>query len=699
MENRFTLKDLVLFTLVIGLIVLVVLSMFQYDRQWEQITLVNTQLREQTRDLARIRSLMERGVPLAPSANPTAQAPAAGAGPSTAAADATDPFQYVRAARALPDFAEGDYLVDVFAVTPDKLTPLISTDIYATEVQDYVLETLAERDLRTLEWSPKIARSWTITDNQLAWAGHLEAQAVNGLTRELILRAVSSAGDDARWTSFTTALATEREKGSEPALTEVQLAALRQAAKALPPATIIRFNLRPGVTFSDGHPLTADDVLFTYGWIMNPAVEVPRMRVYYEKVMSVRKLDDLTVEFAFSEPYFKSFEVAAGLPIVPAHFYGKLEPQEFNRSTGLLLGSGPYRLADPTTWRPEPGKPIELLRNDRYWGEQGAFDKLIWRVIDNESARLTTFKNGDIDVFYPTPEQHKSMVADGALTARTQHFEFDRPQAGYIYIAWNQDTGGKPTKFADKRVRQAMTMLTDRARVVNEVFLGLGSVATGPFSPLTKQADKSVEAWPYDPQRAKALLKEAGWEDRNGDGVLENAAGEPFEFRLSYPSSSDTFNRVVLFFQDTFARAGVKVIPDPNEWNVMIQRIDKRDFEAISLGWGGSIETDPYQIFHSSQIVGTGDNFVGYRSEEADRLIETGRQTVDEEGRTAVWHQLHRVLHEDQPYTFLLSRKSLVFVDGRLANVQTVKLGLNQPTEWFVPAGKQKWTQTPTAGQ
>ncbi len=690
MENRFTVKDLFLFLLVAALIVLVVLSMFQYDRQWEQMTLINTQLREQTRDLARIRSLLERGVPMQPGVTTTGVTAAASTPDS-------DPFYYVRQARQQPDYAEGDYLVDVFSVTPDKLTPIISSDIYATQVQAFVLETLATRDVRTLEWRPLIASSWTIDDRQDTWNAYLDKAAAGPVTRELILRAVSSAPDDERWASFTKALSEERQKAGAPALTDEQLAALRQSAAKLPPATVITFDIRPGVTFSDGEALTADDVVFTYNWIMNPAVEAPRTKVYYEKVMSLRKLDGDTVEFTFSEPYFKSFEVAAGLEIMPEHFYGKLEPQAFNRSTGLLLGSGPYRLADPTTWRPEPGKPIELLRNERYWGEPPAFDKLVWRVIDNEAARLTTFKNGDIDLFYPTPEQYKSMADDPKLLERTQHFLYDRPTSGYIYIGWNQLAGGKPSKFADKRVRQAMTMLTDRQRIVDEIFLGLGNVATGPFSTLTKQADKSIEPWPYDPQRARALLKEAGWEDRNGDGILENAAGEPLQFRLSYPASSDTFNRVVLFMQDTFARAGVKVIADPTEWNVLIQRLDKRDFEAASLGWGGTIEGDPYQIFHSSQIDGTGDNFVAYRNPEADKLIEAGRQTVAEDPRMEVWHKLHAVLHEDQPYTFLLNRRSIVFMDDRIANVQPVKLGLNLPTEWYVAAKSQKWTQKAAA--
>jgi peptide/nickel transport system substrate-binding protein len=159
------------------------------------------------------------------------------------------------------------------------------------------------------------------------------------------------------------------------------------------------FKLREGLQFSDGKPLTAEDVAFTFRFIMNPAIQAPRERAYYEKIKSVEVLDPLTVRFQFAEPYFNALSLAGGLEVMPKHFYEPYlkQPNDFNQSKGLLLGSGPYRLEDPKNWSPDKGI-IELQRNPRYWGAvQPPYDRLIWRVIENDSARLTTFRNGEID--------------------------------------------------------------------------------------------------------------------------------------------------------------------------------------------------------------------------------------------------------------------------------------------------------------
>lgn len=640
MENRFGFRDLVFTVLLAVFIVSIWFSMKQADRHGEILRSIDKKLDSQTRDLARLENLLQSGAIVA--GNPTN---------TPANPEQIDALQRVRDAHKADDFAQGDYYVDVFSVVPDRLTPLVSTDVYATMIQSYVLESLADRDPDTLEWMPLLATSWEIQDNADAWQAWMDEQTQAGKSEEQI-----------------------------------------EADPARPSPVIITFTLRPNARFSDGTPLTADDVVFTFDWMMNPEVEAPRQRAYYEKIERVEKVGDRQVRFVFKEPYFQALELAAGMEILPKHFYGKFEPTEFNRSTGLLLGSGPYQIADPESWRPEPGKPIELVRNDRYWGGQiMPFNKLIWRVISEDAPRLTAFRNGETDAFYPQPEQYQDMLKDEQLIARTQHFEFQRPNAGYAFFAWNQQRGGKPTLFTDKRVRQAMTLLTDRKRIIEEIYLGYGQVVTGPFSPLTQQSDKSVEPWPFDTSRAKALLAEAGYEDRDGDGVLESADGQMLRFELTYPANSDTYARLVLFVKDTFARAGVVVDPRPVEWSVLLQRIDSRDFDAISLGWSGSIEGDPYQIFHSSQMGDIGDNFISYKNEALDKLIEQARATVQEDERMPLWHEVHQILHEDQPYTFLFARKTLAFFDGRFKNIRRTAVGLTPVMEWYVPADEQKF--------
>jgi peptide/nickel transport system substrate-binding protein len=140
----------------------------------------------------------------------------------------------------------------------------------------------------------------------------------------------------------------------------------------------------------------------------------------------------------------------------------------------------------------------------------------------------------------------------------------------------------------------------------------------------------------------------------------------------------------------------VKLVPFPQEWPVMLENLEKKDFDAITLGWTSGIETDLFQNFHSSQAMSKGDNFIGYKNPQLDVLIDEARRTVDDAKRMPVWQQAERVLYADQPYTFLMRRKSLLFVDKRIHHLEMTKMGLNLgslPLETYVPAAQQKYAQ------
>ncbi|WP_292403403.1 MULTISPECIES: peptide-binding protein [unclassified Methylophaga] len=456
----------------------------------------------------------------------------------------------------------------------------------------------------------------------------------------------------------------------------------------------ITFALRRDITFSDGEPLTAKDVEFTFNFIMNEAIAAPRSRAYLSRIERVTALDDYHVEFVFKEPYFNSLQLAGSLEILPEHFYGRFldDPQTFNESRGLLLGSGPFRLANPEGWSPDAGV-VELVRNPRYWGPVSAsFDRIVWRIIENDSARLTTFRNGDIDVYSARPREYQTLLDDKDIIERSQNFEYMSPTAGYSFIAWNQERGGEKTIFADKRVRIAMSMLTDVDRVLEEIFLGYGQPAASPFMPGSAQHDKANEAIGYNIEKARELLLEAGFQDSNNDGVLETPDGDNFEFSLTYFQDSDDTRRMVLFLRDLYARSGIIMKPNPTEWSVMVENIQQKNFDAITLAWTSGIEIDIYQMFHSSQTVEGGDNFINYRNPELDAIIDAARGEVNEEKRMNLWHQAEKILVQDQPYTFLFRRNTMAFIDRRIHNLEKTALGLNLmavPVEIYVPAELQ----------
>lgn len=453
------------------------------------------------------------------------------------------------------------------------------------------------------------------------------------------------------------------------------------------------FKLRDDVKFSDGVPLTARDVQFTYEWTMNPKVAAPRARAYLEKFEHIKALDDHTVEFKFREPYFAALGLCGEFQIMARHFYGQFTEDQFNEMPGLLFGSGPYKMRmDPKSWTPGSQK-IELVRSENYWGPPAALDRIIWREIMEDTAREAEFRNGGIDRMLVYPNSYRKLSRDEDLRAKANLYEYEYASSGYLYIGWNQLKNGRSTPFADKRVRQAMTLLIDRETICTQVYDNLATVATGPFHPMGWQCDKTIKPWPFDPKAAKRLLAEAGYIDRDGDGIRESDQGVPLKFTLVHSSSGTETKQMVLLMQDAMRKAGVDMQLDPLDWPLMQQKLDDRSFDAIMLGWGGVVDSDVYQMFHSSQVADGGDNTIYYQNPALDKLIEQARTTVDREKDRKLWHQVQAVLHEDQPYTFLTNRKAVVYVDKRVKNVQVTKEGMNYAWEYYVPAAQQKHTR------
>jgi peptide/nickel transport system substrate-binding protein len=640
MENRFGFKDLCLIVLVLLLGGLVLLAMKQYDRQWAVLQDLSHKLDEQSRDLASVRRQLDRGAAVTT------------AGPAVAGVPADDPSARVRAATTMPGFAAHDWYVATGTNT-DKLTPLVSTDSFAAAVQQRVFETLVQRDPESLEWVPLLALpGWTVEDHIADYHRFVDPKLAAG--------------------------AKEDEVSKDP---------------ACPCPIRVTFHIRPGVTFSDGAPLTADDVKWTFDWTLNPAVEAPRARSALDKVRRVVRTGADGVTFELAQPYFDPVELTGTNAILPRHYYEPIGTEAFNRSSGLLLGSGRYKFeVDPKQKQWTPGNTVELVRNDRYWGEPASIDRLVYKIIVSDLPRLTAFTNGELDAFGANPVQYRGLLANPEVMARCTHMEYETPNTGYRFIAWNQERNGKPTQFADRRVRQAMTLLCDRQRVCDDVMLGQATVATGPFNRLGKQNDPSIKPWPFDVEGAKALLREAGYTD-DGSGTLKGPDGQPFVVKVTYPLGSTVYDRVMLQFKDSFAKAGVTFVPDRLDWSAFNQHLKDRDFEAVSMGWTAGLENDIYQMFDSSQIADGGDNFMSYRNPEFDAAVRQARQTLDPAVRLPLWRRCHAILHEDQPYTFLFTAKTLTLIDKRFRNVQRVPIGLNDISEWYVPVGQAKWVK------
>ncbi len=471
--------------------------------------------------------------------------------------------------------------------------------------------------------------------------------------------------------------------------------------------------------------VTADDFLFFWEVLQNPNLPVDPLRVYYESCTGIEKIDRYTIRITWTEPYSLAREFTLGMTPLPRHFY-RPDPETTDEAfveqflssqrNQLIVGCGPYRF---TEWR--KGEGVLLERFDDYYGALPPVRYRIIREIKNPTTALLELEGGRLDRIGLLPEQwvretlepkYVTVAADldsvsedaAAFNASKAagelppgvpgSYTFEKylyPSFSWVYMGYNMR---KPL-FADRRVRLALTHCIDRRRIIREVYHNLREVLTGPFPVVSPYYNHEVEPWPYDPDRAREILAEAGWEDTDGDGWLDkdldgDGTREPFAFNFLMIASSTTLEKWVPMLQEDLRKVGIRLTINPTEWAVYTEKLDQRSFDVCALAWSGGIESDPFQIWHSSQAdIPGSSNHVGYTSAEADALIEEGRRTLDPEARVAIYRKFHALLHEDQPYTFLFSVNSLVAQHRRYRNVRIFPLGMNTNQFW-VPSAEQR---------
>lgn len=443
------------------------------------------------------------------------------------------------------------------------------------------------------------------------------------------------------------------------------------------------FYMRKDAKFSDGTPVTARDVKFTFDTIQNPQNETADLRNYYQDVTNVELLDDHTIQFTCDKPYFRHIVMLSGMPVYPEHIYGQ---GDFNTSPNNRkpVGSGPYVFE---SW--QTNQQIVLARNENFWDPErtGRPDKLVYKVIVDANAAFQVLERQELDVMGLSPEQWENRASSPQFEAKFNKHKYwgtTGYAASYAYIGWNM----RKPQFSDQRVRQALSMLLDREEILETVFFGLGKVVSGPSDLNSPEYDQSIAPWPFDPERAKALLDEAGWIDSNADGVRDKD-GTAFSFEFMFPPGSNELQIMATVYQEELKRAGIQMRIRMIEWAAFIESITKRQFDAVTLRWAIPPDSDPYQIWHSSQGE-KGSNYPGYKNAEVDQLLDDIRIEFDREKRIPLFHRFHAILHEEQPYTFLWSPYALAAIDKRFRGVYVYRLGLDI-SEWWVPAAEQRY--------
>lgn len=427
------------------------------------------------------------------------------------------------------------------------------------------------------------------------------------------------------------------------------------------------FKLRRDIKFHDGKLLTAADVLFSYEKMMSDAVPNAHKKVYYRDVQSLTSPDAHSVVFRMKRPYAMALEHLGGFEILPQHIYSEGDFMKHERNLRGPVGSGPYRFVE---WK--TGQRVTLVRFDDYWGEKPEIRKLEFVIIKNDAVALQALKKGDLDSYNLRPLQWTRQTNSEKFAREFEKIKY--LATSYRYVGYNM----RREPFNDRRVRLAMAHLMDLDRVKKTILEDLAERTTGPFLPQSLQYNKKLPPLEYDPAKALALLNEAGYA-HDATGRLAKD-GRAFEFELMFPAGGGFADQMVSVIKEDFSKVGIRVEPRKLEFQTMLNKINERDFQAVMLGWSSGIESDPFQLWHTSQK-DKGHNFTGFGDAESDALIERARLTFDDAQRNAIYHRFHARVYHDQPYTFLFTSYALIAVSKRFSNVNVYPLGLDL-LEW-----------------
>jgi len=456
---------------------------------------------------------------------------------------------------------------------------------------------------------------------------------------------------------------------------------LAESWEISPNGLVITFHLRKGVRWHDGQPFTSADVLYTYQVTVDPKTPT----AYAEDFKPVKKaeaLDDYTFRATYGKPFAPAL-ISWGTSILPRHL---LAGKDITKSPLARhpIGTGPYKFKE---WA--AGQKIVLVSNPDYFEGQPYIDGRITRIIPDTATMFLELRAKNLGMMGLTPLQYTRQTENNLF--KTNFNKYHYLSFAYTYLGYNL----KNPLFADRRVRQAISYAINKDEIISGVLLNLGKPANGPYKPGTWAYNDKIRVYNYNPQKARELLREAGWTKLNSEGVLEKD-GKPFVFEIVTNQGNETRQKCAEIIQRQLKEAGITVKIRVLEWSAFVTDfINKRKFDSVLLGWSIPTDPDAYDVWHSSKTGPEELNFISYKNPEADKMLEKGRSTFDQKERKKYYDRFQEILAEDQPYTFLYVPEALVIINKRFRGIEPAPVGLEHNfIKWYVPKDEQKYVMT-----
>lgn len=432
------------------------------------------------------------------------------------------------------------------------------------------------------------------------------------------------------------------------------------------------FHLRHDVKWHDGTAFTAEDVKFSADTFLSDGFRGKR---YIGNVESTEVVDDYTVVFHMSQPFpaFTTYLVSRFM-IVPKHL---LEGTDVKNNTDFNLhnpvGTGAYKMVEYI-----PGEMIILEANKDYFFGAPKIDRVIFKIVADANTQIAQMKTGELDLVELEPYDVQTLENDENI----EIYSFQNSKWWALHLNNNFPL------FSDTAVRRAMAHAIDRELIIDTVFKGYATEATGPFIPNMKWAYNSdIQPYTYDPELAKSMLAEAGWEDHDNDGILDKD-GQKFSFKIQVMSGYTTDLQLSTLLQQEFKDIGMDVEMEMYEYSAWMTEVrDVRYGENMCQAWVSFMTPEPepdgnFAYFHSMNAE-SGSNFTAYINPEADALLEAGRYGLTQEERQEAYYKLQEILHEDVARDFLVYPQTIVAANSRVKGLQLASLYMYME-QWYI---------------